>query len=72
MSALPAVAIVCDVSGCQRAAVVTDEHAESYEAARAWARSWGWTSPQSDDWCPVHSGTFGGEGFDRPYEHLRE
>lgn len=72
MSVAPAIAVTCDVTGCDRAAVVTDEHAASYETARAWARSWGWTSPGESDWCPDHSGQYGGDGFPRSFEHLSE
>lgn len=71
MSTTPAIVVACDASDCDRVAVVTGEHAATYETARAWARSWGWTSPFEGDWCPDHGGRYGGDGFDRPYEHLR-
>lgn len=70
MTARPAIVVACDASTCDRVAVATDEHAATYETARAWARSWGWTSPFDDDWCPDHASQHGGDGYDLPYAHL--
>lgn len=71
MSTRPAIVVACDASGCDRVAVATGEYAASYEAARGWARTWGWTSPFDDDWCPDHAGRYGGDGYAHPFEHLQ-
>lgn len=45
MSTHPAILVHCDASHCDRVLTTTGDHAASYEAARAYARTWGWTSP---------------------------
>lgn len=71
MSTLPAIAVACEASEWDRVAVVTGEHAATYESARAWVRSWGWTSPFDSDWCPNHAGQYGGAGYPQPFDHLQ-
>ncbi|MFP4854650.1 hypothetical protein [Paraburkholderia sp. BR14264] len=71
MSTSAAIVVTCDASACDRVAVVTGDHAATYETARAWARSWGWTSPFDEDWCPDHASQYGGHGYAAPFEHLQ-
>jgi len=66
VSSHSAVIVTCDATGCDRVAVAVDDHAVSWETARAWARSWGWTSPHDDGWCPDHTSQYGSHGYARP------
>lgn len=70
MSTTPAIVAACDATDCDRVAVVTGEHAATYETARACARSWGWTSPFDADWCPDHGDQYGDHGYSIPFAHL--